>query len=230
MKINFLSITTILIVLGFMSCEIGDESPVRNFYTFMVDIELDPIKNEYLSGDLLWLSTSIDGKNFVDEQSGETVKVGNGRFTFQLDIFDPFAEPDDSDKFSLAIQSGEVTEINDFEETGSAIIAFGCPSGSYTMQVGVQFIKKGGYLFYLNQENPFPQVIFTQDEDCSIIPINNIPPDNADIGTTQYTFKVSDTNKEQFESYAAEFATPEVDLEPIRAALDEGRAFFVLVN
>ncbi|MEZ4953962.1 MAG: hypothetical protein R2825_10350 [Saprospiraceae bacterium] len=231
MKTKHLLIFQTLILLVFSNCKISDDnSPTRDFYNFAVDLELDPVKKEYLNGDLFWMSTNISGKEFTDESTGNSVKVGNGKFTFRVDVFDPFVEPDQTDKFSLSDQIGEVTEVDDFAESGSAFISFGCPSNSYSMQVGIQFLKPGGYLIYLNQDTPTPQVIFTEKDDCSIIPTNQIPPDNADIGSVSYTFNVDDTNKDVFETYATGFPDSTVDLAPILTALDNRQAFFVLVE
>ncbi|MEO1258021.1 MAG: hypothetical protein AAFZ15_04460 [Bacteroidota bacterium] len=232
MKFNHLVIIFTLLLIAFSSCQIGDDdsTPTRNFYSFSLGLEIDPVKTEYQNGDIFWLSTSIPTKELTDTDSGNTVRVGNGKFTFQIDVYDPFAQPDDTDKFNLAEQIGEVTEIGDFEETGSALISFGCPSSTYTLNTGIQFIKLGGYLVYLNRDQPLPQVIFTDDDDCSLIPDNQVPPDNADIGSVSYSFDVDDTNKEAFETYAANFPNSSVDLTSIRNALDEKRAFFVLVK
>lgn len=231
MKTKHLLIFQTLILLVFSNCKISDDnSPTRNFYTFAVDLELDPVKKEYLNGDLFWMSTNIPGKEFTDEISSSSIKVGNGKFTFRVDVYDPFKAPDQTDKFSLSDQVGEVTEIDDFAEDGSAFISFGCPSNSYSLQVGIQFIKPGGYLIYLNQDAPSPQVIFTEEDDCSIIPVNQIPPDDANIGTVTYTFNVTDTNKDVFETYAAGFPDTTVDLAPILTALDNRQAFFILVK
>ena len=231
MEIKHLAIFFTFIALSFSNCKIGDDdAPMRDFYSFSVGIELDPAKTEYLSGDLFWMSTSIVGKEFTDATTGEAIKVGNGKFTYRVDIYDPFADPDDSNKFSLAEQTGEVTEIDDFEETGSAFVSFGCPSSNYALQVGVQFLKPGGYLVYLNRDDPFPQIVFTEEDDCSAIPSNQIPPADADIGTINYSFNVAETNKDVFETYAAGFPNSSVDLAAIRKALDEKKAFFVLVK
>jgi hypothetical protein len=229
MKTNKLTNFLLLLVLALNSCKIGEDSPVRNFYAFEQNVTISPVKKEYTQGDLVWMEVNFP-KQMTDQTTGKTVEVGNATFNLNLEVTDPFVPSPDLEKFALIPQNGVVSNDDNFEEKGTALISFGCPANDYSMRVGIQFKEKGGYLVYLNKANPYFQIVFTGDADCSIIKPNTIPPDEADIGTVRLTFALTDTNKDKFDEYAMEFVGASADFPAIRSALDKKEAFFVWVK
>lgn len=230
MKIKFLAVIASLMPVVFSACKIGEDSPDRDFYLFEEKLTVSPVKKEYTQGDFVWLESGIAGKQLTDQTTGKTVEVGNATFNNTLNVSDPFVFAPNLEKFGLIPQVGVVTNDEDFEENGSASVSFGCPANDYSMKIGIQFKEKGGYLVYMNKANPFIQIIFTDEPDCSIIKPNMIPPDRADIGTVRLTFNLDDINRDKFDEYAALFPGAMIDLAPLRASLDKKEAFFVWVK
>jgi len=230
MKINFFAVFACLLLIVPPGCKIGEDSPTRNFYAFEQSVGLSPVKKEYLQGDLFTIEVEIPGKEMTDQTTGKSVEVGNATFNISLDVFDPFVVMPDLEKFVLIPQTGVITGDENFDKNGSAMISFGCPAIGYYMKTGVQFKEKGGYLVYLNKANLYPQIVFTSDEDCTLIKPNTVPPDEADIATVHLTFAVGDSNRDKFDEYAAGFPGANVELNSIRSALDNREAFFVWVK
>lgn len=230
MKINFLAIicsTTLILLSG---CKIGEDTPNRDFYGFELDMKLSPVKKEYAQGDFVWMETDIAGKLMTDVATGKSVEVGNATFRAALNVLDTFVQAPDLEKFDLIPQTGVITGAGNFKKNGSALISFGCPANDYAMKTGIQFKEPGGYLIFLNKTSPYFQIVFTASSDCAEIKPNTIPPENADIGTVRLTFAVGDSNRDQFDEYAAGFSGSGIDLTAIRAALDKKEAFFVWVK
>ena len=230
MKINFLATIAFLTLLVFSGCKIGEDSPKRDFYVFEQHLLLNPVKQEYAQGDFVWMESDIVGKQLTDQATGKSVEVGNATFNVALNVLDTFADAPGLEKFELIPQNGVISGDANFKKNGAALISFGCPANDYTMKTGIQFKEKGGYLVYLNKSNPYFQVVFTGDSDCSLIKPNTIPPDEADVGTVHLTFAVDDSNRDKFDEYAAGFPEANIDLNAIQTALDNREAFFVWVK
>jgi hypothetical protein len=222
-------LTGMLALLTLAGCKIGDDpQPERNYYTFDQTVKMTNVKKEYVVDDIIWLEISVPDKQMVDLTSGKTIEVGNARFVPPLDVFDSFVEAGSVDKFALIPQAGEVVDDEKFIDEGFALLAYGCPEDTYSLKVGVQFIKAGGYFMTLHKLQPVLQFFFTDNSDCSVQDIFPPPPE-ASIGSVTYRFDAADTNRDKLDEYAAGFPDFPGNLETMRTALDDKTAFFVRV-
>jgi len=228
---NILLGLTCLLLFVCIGCKIGEDGsqPVRQFYSFDQAVTLESVKKEYLLNDIIWLDIKIPNKEMVDLTTGKTVKVGNARFVPVLDLYDPFVADNTTDKFVLFPNTGEVVEDKDFQDGGNVLLAFGCPESSYSMRVGIQLKKEGGYFLTFHKSSPILQFFFTESSDCSIQDVFP-PPAEASIGSVTFKLDASDTNKDKLDEYAAGFPNFTGNLATIREALDNKTAFFVRVK
>lgn len=222
---------TCLLLFQCLGCKIGDDGsqPVRQYYAFEQTVKIESVNKEYQVNDIIWLDIKIPNKEMVDATTGKTVKVGNARFVPVLDLYDPFAGANTDDKFVLFPNTGEVVEDKDFQDGGNALLAFGCPESSYSLRVGIQLKKEGGYFLTFHKSSPVLQFFFTESSDCSIQDVFP-PPAEASIGSVVFKLDAADTNKDKMEEYAAGFPAFTGNLATIREALDNKTAFFVRVK
>jgi hypothetical protein len=217
-------------LLAIAGCKIGDDGVANHkFYSFAQEVSLSNVKKEYAAGDILWLEVNKAGKTFNDVTSGEAVLVKNAKFVFYLDVTNHFSSFTNDDKFNLIKQTGKVLSEGEFSEKGLATLSFGCPDQSYTFKMGVQFLKPGGYIVWLNNVQNPPQIFFTDTENCAVqdqFP----PPAEASFASITMTFNVADTNRDKLDEYAAANPGTSADLNALRKAVDEKMAFFAWVK
>lgn len=232
MKNRLLLMVPSLLLASLWSCNIDDEGsqPVRENYNFAEVVKIDPIKKEYNVGDIFWLEVNIPGKELQDLDSGENIFIGNATFFLAInaEVLSAEPAPQSDSRFDAAQQSGEIIKGDGFDTNAEATISFGCPEDTYFMRAGLQLKERGNYVLFLNREDSFSFIAFTEDTDCSLQDIFP-PPPQAALGAIRFTFDVEDTNLDVFNDVVGEDNQSPL-LNEFRAALENKTAYFLAVR
>lgn len=238
MKKYLLYFLNIIVVFQFTACDIGDDTstPTRDLFTFAEEYDMTNVKKTYQTDDFIFIRYNSD-KMMTESTTGETLMVGNATMFPTIDVLGPLdGSLEGQDKFEYSLLDGLVIEgDNEFSEEGYLKLNIGCPENlDYQTEINLQFPQPGGFVIFLDfeAESIFHSFPFTADENCTVVAPGNIS-DAADIGNVQFFFNVADTNLDEFEKHITDLETqsiPVANEAVLRSALEEKRAFFVLVE
>lgn len=187
MQNKYLSIIVLLISLLTMDfyCRKDDViAPVQN--TFLIPVNIYPLKKIYSLTDTIWLTTALPNKYLFDTKSNQNILVDTGQITFGAG-YNEFGTyiTNPPNGFCDVITPNGVNTNRQLSQWGTSglIENFGCGQTSYTCSIGFKPNEKGTYWIILNQDVPLGN--------CD----NKITPYNAIIS---YKYVGTDLNLDVF--------------------------------
>jgi len=149
-------------------------------YTFLIPVNISPLKKSYSVSDTIWLTTNLPGKYIFDTKSNQNVLVDTAQITFGANFF-KFGDEYPYTGFCDVITLNGVNT----NATGGSIENFGCGQSNYTCKIGFKLNKQGTYWLHLMGERPLAN--------CS----TKIIPYHASIS---YKYEAGDLNMDIFNS------------------------------